>query len=468
MRVLFVNPPIYGNTRRFNRPIRFPAFSYATEVLHPPLLLAYAASYIRSKGHKVKLIDAQALSMNVQEFFRQIEEGAPDFAVFETSTASFKSDTLVAEEVKRRIGCKIIFVGPHVSAVPHESLANSCLDAVIMGEYECPLLEYVEKGPEGTKGIAYRADGGDIVVNERRPPPEDLDSFPYPARDLLPNYRYFDPILLNPFTFVLSGRGCRFRCTFCNWPQVLWGHRYRVRSPKNVVDELECIQQNYDFQSFIFNDDTFTADKPHAMAICDEIIRRKVNLPWACYSRPDLDDAEMLKKLKMAGCFLLKVGLESSSQEILNRMRKGVKVERVRKGIMLMKQFGFHVHATIVFGMPGETEKTIEKTIEFAKELDPTTVQFSTAIPYPGTEFYQFLKQRDYLLTLDWEEYAPMSPVFEYPNLSAEEICNSVQKAYRNYYFRLGYFKIGLQQLLVKPRTVMSNLRRLVKLSFGI
>lgn len=466
MRVLLANPPVYGNTRKFNRPIRFPAFSYATEVLHPPLLLAYAASYIRSKGHDVGLIDAQALSMNTQEFFRQVEEFAPDYIVFETSTPSFKNEAFLARKVKERVGCKTIFVGPHVSAVPHESLANSSLDAVVMGEYEYPLLEYVEKGPEGTKGIAYKTESGSIVINERRLPPEDLDSFPYPARDLLPNYRYFDPILLNPFTFVLSGRGCPFKCTFCNWPQVLWGHRYRVRSPKNVVDELEYIEQNYDFKSFIFNDDTFIADKPRAMAICDEIIRRKVNLPWACYSRPDLDDIELLKKLRKAGCFLLKVGVESGNQEILNTMRKGVKIERIRKGIKLMKEFGFQVHATFVFGMPGETEKTINETIEFAKELDPTTVQFSTAIPYPETEFYRYLEEKGYLFDRNWDHFLPMQPPYEYLELSREKLCDAVRVAYRSYYFRRKYIKIGLKGLLTEPRRFATNFYTLLKFAF--
>jgi len=466
MKVLFANPPTYSGVGSFNRPVRFPTFNYATPVMHPPLLLTYAAAYIRSRGHTVRFIDAQVDSIDVGEFVLKLESISPDYVIFETSTASFQNDIKVASEMKEHVDCKVVFVGPHVSALPIESMRGNRLDAVAVGEYELTLGEYVEKGPNKTKGICYRDDRSKITLNPSREYIQDLDALPFPARDLIPNYKYFDPILKNPFTFVLGGRGCPYRCIFCNWPQTMTGRRYRHRTPRNIVDELEVLEEEYRFRSFLFNDDTFTVHKRHAMEVCDEIIERGINIPWGCYSRADNTDGELLRKMREAGCFLLKVGIESGDQEILSNAKKGYKIEDVIKGVHLMKDFGFDVHCTFVIGLPGETQETIEKTIEFAKRINPTTVQFSTAIPYPGTELHRYLKGQGYLLTEDWGKYMPMQPIFEYPNLSAEEMCEAVKKAYRKYYFRPGYVKVGFKKLWSEPRTVIHDLIKLVKLSF--
>lgn len=464
LRIFFANPPILSDGRRFNRPVRFPQFDYATKVLHPPLMLAYAASYVRAHGHIVDLMDAPALEIDPSAFIGRVEAFQPKLVVFETSTASFLNDAVLVHMVKERTGSETILVGPHVSAMPYESLAMSDAEAVMIGEYEEQLLEYIERGPVNTDGVAYRTADGHIVVNKRRSLPINLDFYPFPARDLLPVERYFDPILYNPFTFVLSGRGCPYKCIFCNWPQVFWGHIYRTRSPKNVVDELEHIE-NSDVKSFLFNDDTFTVNKPHAMAVCEEIIQRGITLPWGAYARPDLNDRPLLRKMNRAGCFLLKVGVESGNQQILNNMKKGTKLENIRKGIRVMKEEGFHVHATFVFGMPGETRKTIEETIEFAKELDPTTVQFSTAVPYPGTEFYTYLVQEGYLKIKNWEQQVPLNPTYNYENLSAEDLKNAVRKAYRGYYLRLKFVPEVMKGLIKEPKRMLTNIYTVLKFS---
>ena len=470
MKILFANPPIYDNEKRFNRPIRFPSFSYASDVLHPPILLAYVTSFIRANGHEVKFLDAPALRLNLDSFLNDVKKFNPDYTVFETSTVSFKSDAKVVADIKKLTDCKTVFVGPHVSAMPKESLEQSNLDAVVMGEYEYPLLDLIQKGPnKNIQGIAYRKNNNgnsEIIVNEKQIPPTNLDDMPFPARDLMPNSKYFDPILKNPFTYIVSGRGCPFRCTFCNWPQVLWGHEYRTRSSQNVVKEIQDIENNYDFKSFLFNDDTFTVDKPHAMSVSEEMIKQKTNIDWACYTRADMADEELLKTLRKAGCFLLKCGVESGNQEVLNLMKKGNKINKIKEGIKKMKDNGFHVHATFIFGMPGETEKSIQQTIDFSKELDPTTVQFSTAIPYPKTEFYQYLEDKGYLDNKNWEDSLPMQPTYQYPELSKDDLKTAVKKAYRSYYFRGKYVKIGVNGLLTEPFRFMSNFYSLLKLVY--
>lgn len=434
--------------------------------MHPPLLLAYAAAYIRSRGHDVELIDAEVDSISVEDFISKVEHSLLDYIIFETSTASFKNDVEVARAIKERVSCKIVFVGPHVSALPVESIAGNSLDAVIVGEYELSLGEYIEKGPNGANGVCFRRQDGKVILNLPRDYLSDLDLLPFPARDLIPNYKYFDPILKNPFTFVLGGRGCSYKCTFCNWPQVMTGRRYRRRTPKNIVDELEMIQTEYSFKSFLFNDDTFTVDKRYVIAVCNEMIKRGIKLPWGCYARADTNDREMLEKLKEAGCWLLKVGVESGDQKILNNINKQYKIEKVVEGVNLMRSVGLDVHCTFVFGLPGETVETIKKTNEFSKSLNPATVQFSTAVPYPGTELHRYLKEEGYLLTEDWEKYMPMQPIFGYPHLSAETIGDAVKMAYRGYYFRPKYIRVGLRLLLSQPKRLWRDLRGLIRLCF--
>lgn len=431
--------------------------------MHPPLLLTYAASYVRSKGHKVELVDAQAEAISVKSFIEKTKRLNPDFLVCETSTPSFTNDADIVNLLKKEIpGLRTVFLGPHVSALPEESLKTSNIDCVVMGEYEESLLEYIENGPKRTKGIAYKSNG-QVVINDPRGYIENLDNLPFPARDLLPNYKYFDPILKNPFTFILGGRGCPYRCTFCNWPQTIAGRKYRVRSPQNIVDELQEILEKYNFRSILFNDDTFTANREHATGVCEEILKRGLKFPWACYARADTTDIGMLSMLRKSGCYLLKIGVESGNQEILDRVRKGYKIERVKEAVRLMLDMGFHVHATFVIGLPGETERTTQDTINFAVELNPTTVQFSCAIPYPGTEFYEHLQRNKNIIANCWEEFMPLRPIFEYPSFPADEITNSIKRAYRQYYLRPKYVKIAVQQLLTQPGVLIGNVRKLIQ-----
>lgn len=400
----------------------------------------------------------------VEKFVERARGFCPDFLVCETSTPSFTNDAGVVGLLKKELPrLKVVFLGPHVSALPEESLKTDNIDCVVVGEYEESLLEYVEKGPEGTRGIAYRSNGR-VVVNGPRDYIEDLDSIPFPARDLLPNYKYFDPILRNPFTFLLGGRGCPYRCIFCNWPQTISGRKYRVRTAQNIVDEIAHLLKDYEFKSILFNDDTFTANRNHAIAVCEEILRRKLRFSWACYARADTEDEGLLRKLKEAGCYLLKVGIESSNQKILDNVKKGYVVKNIRKGVRLMLDLGFHVHATFVIGLPGETKETIQDTINFAVELSPTTVQFSSAIPYPGTEFYDYLQRNKNITAGNWEEFMPLRPVFEYPSLPADEIINSVKQAYRQYYLRPKYVKIALREMCTQPRILLGNLKKLIYL----
>lgn len=470
MKVLFCNPPTFDREDSFFRPVRFPTFNYATPVMHPPLYLAYAAAYVRDRGHEVLLLDAPVNGITVDEFITDAVSWKPELVVFETSTPSFSNDCRVAEQLKAAcsdVPLKVVFVGTHVTALPHEALAQDVIDAIVLGEFEFSLTEYIEKGPEHTPGIGYRNSAGECVINEARPFCTDMDTVPMPARDFLPNEKYFDPILKNPFTFVISGRGCPYPCTFCNWPKYLTGRTVRKRSVEKIVDELEHVFSTYAIKSILFNDDTFTADKKHACAVADEIMKRGLKIQWACYARADTDDDELLQKLRDAGCFMLKIGIETADEAIQKNVKKNYDLQRVRAAVKKMKRYGYHVHGTFAFGLPGETHETIKKTVRFAKELDPTTVQFSIAVPYPGTEFFEYLDKEGYLLTKNWDEYMPLNKIYEYPHLSYEDMQTALKKAYRSFYFRPKYVFVGLGQFIAQPTVFLGNAKKLFKLVFG-
>lgn len=465
-KICLLNPPIFNSQRVFNRPIRFPTFSYATYTIHPPLFLSYVCSYLREKNFEVDLIDAIAGRNSLDEVLEEIKEKNFDTLVIETSTPSFYNDLEIAKRIKEKRVEKIIFVGTHVSALPEEALKYPWVDAVVRGEYEISLYEYLKTNDPETKGIGLRTPEGKIKINSHREPLEDLDTLPYPARDLLNKYRYFDPILKNPFTFILSGRGCPYQCIFCNWPQVLTGRKYRKRNPQKVVEELSYIQNNFNFRSILFNDDTLTVDKNHVNEICKEIIKRNLKITWACYARADFDEEDTLRLMRKAGCFLLKVGVESGNEEILKKAKKPYSLEKVRSAFYLMRSLGFHIHATFVFGLPGENKETIKKTIRLAKELKPSTVQFSMAIPYPGTEFFDFLKKNSFLYTENWQDYMPLRRIFDYPNLSSQELKKAVKYAYRSYYFRPQLLGFAFRRFINHPKNFIYNLVQFLKLLF--
>ncbi|MCM8784514.1 MAG: radical SAM protein [Candidatus Omnitrophica bacterium] len=465
-KILFLNPPLLSSQGLFNRPIRFPTFSYATYTIHPPLFLAYACSYLRSQGFSVDLIDAIAGGNSLKEVLEIAKNKGFESVVIETSTPSFYNDLEVAKRIKETGVKKIIFVGTHVSCLPEEALKYPWVDAVIRGEYEISLYEYLKTDNPDTKGIGLRTTEGKIKINPSRDAIEDLDILPYPARDLLRKYKYFDPILRNPFTFVLAGRGCPYRCIFCNWPQVLTGRKYRKRNPQKVGEELEYIKNNFYFKSILFNDDTLTVDRNNVYNICREIIKRNLKLNWACYARADFDDEDTLRLMRKAGCFLLKVGVESGDEEILKKAKKPYSLKKVKRTFSLMRSLGFHIHATFVFGLPGENQETIKKTIHLAKELKPSTVQFSMAIPYPGTEFFNFLKKNSFLHTENWQDYMPLRRIFDYPDLSSEDLRKAVKCAYQSYYFRPQLLCFALKRLICYPKDFVYNLKQFFKLLF--
>lgn len=432
LKTLFLNPPSFegfdggaGSRYQARREVR--SFWY-------PTWLAQAAALVPGS----RLVDAPADDLSVDETLAIAREY--ELAILHTSTPSLANDARLAARLKEiRPDMQVGFVGPHAAVLPEETLAASpAIDFVAGREYDYTLAEIAAGKPLAeVDGIAYRADGK-LVRNRERAPITDMDALP-PVVDVyqrdLTIENYFIGYLLHPYLSLYTGRGCPARCTFCLWPQTIGGHTYRTRSPESVQEEIRrAVQLFPQVKEFFFDDDTFTADRGRAEAIARKL--GELGVTWSCNARANVP-YETLKVMRENGLRLLLVGYESGNQQILNNVKKGVRVETAREFTRDCKKLGITLHGTFILGLPGETRQTIEETIRYACELDPDTIQVSLAAPYPGTELYA------QALAEGWMDPAHLvdgsgiqSSALHYPDLPGAEIFAAVERFYKRFYFR--------------------------------
>jgi len=438
MKTLFLNPPSYddfdgGAGSRYQATREVWSFWY-------PTWLCYPAGLVPDS----RVLDAPPEHLNQAQTVAIAREY--DLVVLHTSTPSFKLDVRTAEMIKdANPRCLIAFAGGHVTAQPDASLkASPALDVVARKEFDFAIRDIAEGREWATiPGISYRRNGS-IQHNPEAPPltTEQLDQLPFVTpiyhRDL--DYlKYNSPYCQYPYVSLYTGRGCPARCTFCLWPQVTTGHSYRTRSAENVCEEVRNMQRLFpEMKEIFFDDDTFTADPRRARTIAE--LLKPLGLCWSTNARANVD-RETLRVLKEGGLRLLVVGYESGNEQILKNIRKGVSLERARHFTKDCHDLGVLIHGTFIVGLPGETLDTIEQSIRFAREMNPETIQVSLASPYPGTHFYEYVKEHNFLVQDVYnDESGYQRCTVSYPEVSAEEIFAAVERFYRKYYFRPKYF----------------------------
>ncbi len=418
MKVFLGNPPwrkpgFYG----VRAGSRWPHFEPECSRYMPfPFQLAYAAAILERDGFEVRLVDGAAERISDEAYLDRLAAFNPALVIHEISTISFEQDMKIIGEVRRRLGpgAAIAVCGLHAHAHSPDFLAaQPAVDYSMIGEYELTALELARRlaagrPADGVEGLVYRDSGGAPRADRRRPLIADLDSLPWPARHLLPMGAYHDTPggIPEPSVQMWASRGCPFRCNFCAWPQIIYGSRaYRTRDPVKVVDEMELLVRKDGFKSVYFDDDTFNIGRDRVLAICNEITRRRLGVPWAIMARADLMDGEILRALKRAGLHALKYGVESVDQGILDRCGKGMDLGKTEAMIRLTRKLGILYHLTFTFGLPGETRETIRESIAWCIRMDPDTVQFSLSTPFPGSRFYEELEAQGRIKSTKWEEY---------------------------------------------------------------
>jgi radical SAM superfamily enzyme YgiQ (UPF0313 family) len=430
--------------------------------LRAPDWLAYTTAVLMEAGRDAELYDFPARDWGKEHLRRLVREKQPALVVLDSTTPSIDSDLECAAICKQEApSCKVIMVGPHASVQAAEVLedGHGAVDAVARGEFEYTVRDYAGAILDGAAletvlGLTWLTDGL-VLVNPDRPLIQDLDALPFPAWDQLDLWDYFDGTKQFPYIDIIGGRGCPYQCNFCLWPQVMHGHQYRFRSPANIVDEMEWVLKRWPKArrgEFFFEDDTFTVNKARAHAICDEIQRRRLHCTWSVNSRADVLDDELLRHMKAAGCRLVLVGFESGSQPMLDRMNKRIKVATMREFVAKVRGAGLSLHGCFVLGLPGETEATMRETIDFALGIDIDTVQFSGAVPFPGTRYFTDCQEHGLLRAKRWSEWlseGEQSPVVDYPGLSAQKVEAAVNEGLHRFYFRPSY----LSRFLFRTRS---------------
>ena len=396
---------------------RWPHFEDDTSKYMPfPFFLAYSAAMLRDEGFTPMLVDAVAEGIDEDAFFARMVAFQPDVVLFEVSSASLNADLATLDRTRVELGdeVKVVFVGAHHDLGTPEFLDKlPKLDFTLSGEYEFPLLSLMrslrDDAPlDAAPGLTWRNGDGTAATTPKGPPQQDVDAFPWPARDLLPMEKYNDRPggIPEPSLQLIASRGCPFGCVFCAWPQLMYGgNSYRARSSKDVVDEIEAAVKEFGFKSFYFDDDTFNVGKKRILELCREIKERNLGLPWAIMARADQMDRELLEALKGAGLTALKYGVESGSQDVLKAACKGLDLDKVKESVRITRELGIHYHLTFMFGLPGETDATARQTIDLALELDADSAQFSVATPWPGSRFYDHLLEKGHLLSENFDEY---------------------------------------------------------------
>ena len=398
----------------------------------------------------------------------------PEIAVFDTSTPSISSDVSALEKVKGWFNGNLmtILVGTHPSALPEETLNLSPhIDIIARKEYDYTLREIADKMNAGQinlsaiQGISYRRDNT-IVHNEDRPYIEDMDEIPFVSsvyKKHLKIGNYFYAHVRNPTVSFFAGRGCPNSCFYCVYPQVMFGHRYRHRSPENIVDELEYIRKELpEVKEILIDDDNFTADQEHVLALCDLIIKRKLKVSWTVEARVNLR-MDVMKAMKKAGCRMLVTGFESGDQQILNHINKGATIEQAEQFALNAKKAGLRVHGCFMVGNKGETLETINKTLQFALKLNPDTAQFFPLMVYPGTRAYQWAKDNSFIRADSYRDWLSKEGlhncVLNTQSLTAAELVNFCDEARRKFYLRPQYIARKTADILMNP----SEIRRTVK-----
>ncbi|MFA6142118.1 MAG: radical SAM protein [Candidatus Omnitrophota bacterium] len=420
----------------------------------PPLNHLYVTTTLRKAGLDTDFIDAGIDYGSFEKALRNINDYAS--VIILSSTNSFKNDVETLKVLKglNRDLIAILF-GSHPTFMPTYCIKEESVDILVFREPEFIIRDVVKKIISGedwrtVKGIGYRLNGK-LKINEPYPF-IDLDELPIPDRSLLPKgVDYFNPIVKRmPYATMQTSRGCPAKCSFCTVPN-FFGRNIRYRSVDSIMEEIRQIVK-LGYKEIFFRDETFTVYKKRNIEVCDKMIGEGIDVSWICNSRVDTIDKTQLEKMKKAGCHMVKFGIESGSQKILDRIGKGTTLEQAQEAFRICKEVGIDSHAHLMLGSPGETIETMKETIRFIIRLNPSTASFGICTPYPGTELFDYVAER-YPDIKDGSD-AQMDKLHvqgfyneAFTSVRKDALEKYVLKAYRKFYFRPGYIFDRLKKI---------------------
>lgn len=468
MHVLIINPPWPGKgygTRSQNRIIKHRSDKF----LQYPIFLAYSASQLKASGHHVSYMDSVIQDLDLPQTLGVAKRLKPEVIFMETTTPSIEADYQSLTALRDATGATIIVGGPHATYF-HTKILEECqaIDIVIRHEFDTKINAVVSNLDDLTSvyGIAFR-DNGKIVDNGDGKMLEDLDSVPFPDRDTIPWQWYLEAwYSRQPFMNIMTSRGCPYHCSFCLWPESMYGHKQRFRSLDNVFSEIHYLIDRYGLREINIDDGTFTTNKSRVIEFCQRIQKEKLKIIWTCNGRVDNLDHEMLSEMKKAGCKMIRLGVESGSQRVLDEIRKGLTLKQIEDGVKMVRKHGIQALGGFMFGFPYDTKETVEQTIQFAKRLSPDQVQFSINMCYPGTSLYEYAKDNHLLLAESFREFdMTYGPVVRTIDMERDDLKHILARAYREFYFRPGFILQTLFNMrdLDEMRRVFRSIKSLVR-----
>lgn len=449
----------------------FPAKTAASQINYwEPLGTLYVATAIKKAGHDVRFFNGAFMTHS--EILSKVIDYKPRFVGLYSTTFGWEKAMRTASDIKAAI--KDVFIvagGPYPIAMKGACLKEADdLDAVVTGEGEITVVELLarldgDRNLSDVHGIAYKTNGN-IKENPTRKLIDNLDSVPFPSRELLGDSDKCVPAPATyrkrPVAVVITSRGCDRKCIFCFQIDKNRSSPIRYRSIDNVLDEIElCLSQGYKEIKFI--DDTLCADYKRAMALADGIIERGLDFTWFASAVVNQVDERLLRAFKKAGCWAILFGAESGVQKHLNTTKKGITLAQTRKAVSLAKKSGLTVFTSFVFGIPGETFSDGLKTIDFACELDPHFANFHALTPFPGTQLYDHADKYG-SVSNNLADYTYQGAAFVTPTLSRDQIRHLRQTAFKRFYSRPLFIlrrMVGLRTLH-DARVAFTGLRSLL------
>jgi len=446
---LLVNPPLINGVA-FTRQGRCQEREEVLGTTKPPYTLALIASLLRDAGCEVRLMDMTAERLSVAQLIARLDADKfrPTLILFPSTTPTLDADVLEMAKLKARYGAPMFCFGPHASTTPEQSMLRApAVDGMFVGEPEDAALQLARLGAgqdfSSVASLTWR-DNGTIVPHRAHGSFTGFLGMPYPAWDLVPIKSYSLPLVDRPYVIVEASRGCPYSCDFCVAP-VHQGHKFRERSAKVLVDEIERGYREFGIDFFYLWGDTVTLNVKSFTVFCDELIARKLPIRWLGNARADnLSDPAFVERLRQSGCWMLALGIESESDEVRKNMIKRLERQKIKAAFANMRAADIRSFAFFIFGYPGDTPETMSRTIDYAIELDPDFANFYPAVPYPGTDLFQKCTREGLLSSQaadDWSRMEYSYYLLEGNGLNAEVVMNTINRARRRFFLRPTYVR---------------------------
>jgi radical SAM superfamily enzyme YgiQ (UPF0313 family) len=440
----------------------------ATVSLRPPIDLMYAAAAFERGGAQCRLVDYPGEQWGEDRLRGDLLEFQPDLVLLSVTTPGFDADMRVAALIKQTLpGTVVAAKGAHFNTLDRISLERyPGLDLALRGEFEPACRELAEGKPwDRIAGIAFRSpipnpqfqisdlqspirNPQSAIEKSAIPNPqsliirtpdgpfiEDLDSIPFPARHLANNALYVRPDTWELQTTVVTNRGCPFNCCYCLANQVA-GRRNRMRSPANIIAEIEECVSRHGIRSFLFRSDLFTARREWVLELCEAICSRGFAVAWSCNSRVDTIDPEMLAEMKRAGCWIIAFGIESGSEEMLERIGKKTDLGAARNALAITRRAGILSSVYFLVGLPWETQETLRANERFAREINPDILEVFYVYPFPGTPLYEEAVRLGLLKPGEIPSQAYDGPAMPALALTRQELVAARNHALKDFYLQ--------------------------------